>query len=117
MRALRHGEVDTAVVGAVDLCCEPVHTHAAATLGGDGHKAPGDAAVLLVLKRLEDAQRDADEIIAVVGDEDDARATPVGVSQRLGHAHAASGLLTVSEAALAERRFEAAALGRRIEWK
>ena len=79
MRALRHGEVDTAVVGAVDLCCEPVHTHAAATLGGDGHKAPGDAAVLLVLKRLEDAQRDADEIIAVVGDEDDARATPVGV--------------------------------------
>ncbi len=64
LRALRSGELDAAVVGAADLCCEPVHEAAVRALIGD--RAPGDAAVVLVLKRLEDARRDGDRVFAVV---------------------------------------------------
>ena len=49
-RALRHGEADAVVVGAVDLSCEPVHQAALRALGRDC--PPGDAAVVLVLERL-----------------------------------------------------------------
>ena len=58
VRALRAGEIDAAVVGAVDLSCEPVHRAALESLGH--RRAPGDAAVVLVLKRLADARRDGE---------------------------------------------------------
>jgi acyl transferase domain-containing protein/3-hydroxymyristoyl/3-hydroxydecanoyl-(acyl carrier protein) dehydratase len=65
-RALRLGEADAALLGAVDLSCEPVHEHAAAALG---LTAPsGDAAVVLVVKRAEDARRDGDRILALLPD-------------------------------------------------
>ena len=67
-RALSVGELDAAVVGATDLSCQPVHTTALTALEGRS-TAPGDAAVVLVLKRLEDAKRDGDSIIAVLTDE------------------------------------------------
>jgi acyl transferase domain-containing protein len=54
-RGLRIGELDAALVGAVDLSCEPVHRAAAAALLPDDRQIPGDAAVVLVLKRLTDA--------------------------------------------------------------
>ena len=53
MRALAAGTVDAVVVGAVDLSCEPVHVAALAALGD--RRPPGDAAVVLVLKRAADA--------------------------------------------------------------
>ncbi|MCC6592369.1 MAG: acyltransferase domain-containing protein [Xanthomonadales bacterium] len=59
-RALASGEIDAALVGAVDLCDEPV-TRAA------GNAQPGDAAVALVLKRLADAEREGLRVLAVVG--------------------------------------------------
>lgn len=65
-RALRAGEADTALVGAVDLSCEPVHQAALGALGLD--RRPGDAAVVLILKRLADARRDGDDILAVLDD-------------------------------------------------
>ncbi|MEM7023927.1 MAG: acyltransferase domain-containing protein, partial [Pseudomonadota bacterium] len=107
-RALRHGEIDAALVGAVDLSEEPVHRAAAgAVLPADRQRA-GDAAVTLVVKRLADARRDGDRIYAVLDPEQqdatlelslDGDASPV--SQRFGHAHAASGLLHIAAAAVA----------------
>src|SRR5205807_602997 len=40
-RALEHGEIDVALVGAVDLCAEPVHEAAAASVLGAAHAARG----------------------------------------------------------------------------
>ncbi|QLL05502.1 beta-ketoacyl synthase N-terminal-like domain-containing protein [Mycobacterium vicinigordonae] len=108
-RALRRGEIDAAVVGAVDLSCEPVHEAAAHALLGPEQQTPGDAAVVLVLKRSEDARRDGDTILAALPPEQN----PVGeylhigsapgafnLSPLLGHPHAASGLLHVAAGAL-----------------
>ena len=71
-RALRAGELDAAVVGAVDLSHEPVHPRRSRSLGH--RRAPGDAAVVLVLKRLADARRDGNAVHAVLA-EDEAAAT------------------------------------------
>ena len=109
-RALRAGEVDACVVGAVDLSCEPVHGAAAAALLPAEHHVPGDAAVAVVLKRLSDAQRDGNPIYALLPGElpvadpglwfgDVKGAVPLAA--QFGHAHAASGLLQVVAAALA----------------
>jgi acyl transferase domain-containing protein/3-hydroxymyristoyl/3-hydroxydecanoyl-(acyl carrier protein) dehydratase len=65
-RALRCGEADAAVVGAVDLSCEPVHQAALRALGRD--RPPGDAAVVVILERLADARRDGRPVIAVLDD-------------------------------------------------
>ncbi len=99
-RALREGELDAALVGAVDLSDEPVHRAALAALGLDVN--PADAAVVLVLKRLDDARREGIPVLAVLDDE----GTP---TLRLGDgaldpfarakAHAATGLLQVAVAA------------------
>jgi acyl transferase domain-containing protein/3-hydroxymyristoyl/3-hydroxydecanoyl-(acyl carrier protein) dehydratase len=112
-RALREGELDAALVGAVDLCCEPVHAAAAREVLGESFEPPGDAAVVLVLKRLDDARRDGDQVFAVL--EEQREKTPIlrlgpsgadgvlSLTPQLGHAHAASGLLHVAAAALACR--------------
>ncbi len=110
-RGLRAGEIDAAVVGAVDLCCEPVHAEAAAAVLPADRQTPGDAAVVLVLKRLADARRDGDRVYAVL---DEAGEEPgltlrldeqsPGLTPLLGHAHAASGLLLVAAAVLALHR-------------
>ncbi len=115
-RALRAHELDAALVGAVDMSCEPVHVAAlqecqslpSANLSTN---PPGDASVALVLKRLDDAQRDGDKVYAVIGDQAEeagANSLQIGLQngessleQRFGHAHAASGLLHVTAAALA----------------
>ncbi|WP_437279842.1 beta-ketoacyl synthase N-terminal-like domain-containing protein [Sorangium sp. So ce375] len=103
-RALRAGAVDAAVVGAVDLSCEPAHAAALEALGV--HLPPGDAAVVLVLERLDDAVRERHPVLAVIVDEP---ADPglvlssTDLAPRFGHAHAASGLLHVAAAVLACR--------------
>ncbi len=115
-RALRSGDIDAALVGAVDLSCDPVHIAAAATALTEHHRVPGDAAVMLVLKRLDDAERDGDTVYSLVCDapSDGNAADPGSVSDlRLGlgndvrsitdlfgHAHAASGLVHVAAAAV-----------------
>ncbi|MFC8535715.1 beta-ketoacyl synthase N-terminal-like domain-containing protein [Streptomyces sp. NPDC057249] len=107
-RALRAGEADAALVGATDVSCEAVHRAALRELGYEAE--PGDAAVVLVLKLLDAARRDGDEVVAllddgcddepdlVVGDGPDAVFDP---SAAFGRAHAASGLVSVAVAALA----------------
>jgi 3-oxoacyl-(acyl-carrier-protein) synthase/3-hydroxymyristoyl/3-hydroxydecanoyl-(acyl carrier protein) dehydratase len=112
VRGLQDGEIDAAVVAAVDLCCEPVHATAAAeVLPADRH-VPGDAAVALVLKRLADAERDGDSVLAVIrervsvevispeaqrGEEENR------LAEQFGHAHAATGLLCAAGAILSGR--------------
>ncbi|MFF3641083.1 beta-ketoacyl synthase N-terminal-like domain-containing protein [Streptomyces sp. NPDC002564] len=118
-RALAAGEADAVVAAAVDLSHNPVHSDALAAMG---HAAtPGDAAVVLVLKREADATRDGDRILAVLDDspESDA-AEPVLVldsdgglvSDLFGTAHAAHGLLCTAAAVLALYHRAVPGLGR-----
>jgi len=108
-RALVSREIDAAIVGAVDLSAEPVHRAAAREVLPAGSQTSGDAAVALVLKRLDDARRDGDRVLAILTDEP---ATPSSrrwgpgegspdLHALFGHAHAASGLVEVAAAALA----------------
>ncbi|MEV6489816.1 beta-ketoacyl synthase N-terminal-like domain-containing protein [Actinoplanes sp. NPDC051633] len=107
-RALRAGEVDAALVGAVDLSEEPVHRAALTQLGRTAQ--PIDAAVVLVLKRRDDARRDGDRIIALIDrDAPAGDAFPTGL---LGAPHAAASLLDVAAAAFALRHRARPRLGR-----
>lgn len=112
-RALAAGEIDAALVGAVDLSVEPVHMAAAESLFPSDRKRLGDGAVVMILKRLADAERDGDRIFAVIAsdaatDDDryqelrlDTEAGESAVTRRFGHAHAASGLLHAAWAMVA----------------
>jgi acyl transferase domain-containing protein/3-hydroxymyristoyl/3-hydroxydecanoyl-(acyl carrier protein) dehydratase len=101
-RAITRGELDAAIVGAVDFSCEAVHRQASPA-------TPGDAAVALLVKRLADAERDGDRILARFDfDAADAPADlclgdgegGTDLAARVGHAFAASGLVHVAAAAL-----------------
>jgi acyl transferase domain-containing protein len=115
-RALRAGEIDAALVGAVDLSHEPVHLAALADLGLS--TTPGDAAVVLTLKRLADARRDGDTVYATLALPDEhspassavssaqlgdafGTATALDLTPLVGKSHATHGLLHVAAAALA----------------
>jgi acyl transferase domain-containing protein/3-hydroxymyristoyl/3-hydroxydecanoyl-(acyl carrier protein) dehydratase/1-acyl-sn-glycerol-3-phosphate acyltransferase len=106
LRALASGELDAAVVGAVDLSDEVAHRKALAELGVVRPAADGVA--VLVLKRLTDAERDGDEILAVLenapaGSSFGTAPGSVDLLRARGSAHAASGLLQVAAAAIALR--------------
>ena len=101
-RALHKFEVDAAVVGAVDFCCEPVTAAA-------GNTDPADAAVALVLKRLPDAIRDGNRIYALleqlpiadasskqVENVSDLAAVAAFARTQLGDCGAANGLLQIA---------------------
>ncbi|HEY1909448.1 MAG TPA: beta-ketoacyl synthase N-terminal-like domain-containing protein, partial [Vicinamibacterales bacterium] len=105
-QALHDRDVDVAIVGAVDLSCEEVQIAAMPDV------TPGDAAVVLVIKRLEQARRDGDRVYAVLPAVDHgrdatltfeagARGANSALTSQFGHAHACSGLLHVAAAALA----------------
>ncbi|MCB9669268.1 MAG: polyketide synthase dehydratase domain-containing protein [Alphaproteobacteria bacterium] len=100
-RALAVGDIDAAVVGAVDLSHEPVHIAASAAIGAP--RPPGDAAVVLVLERLADARRLGHPVLAVLDAPSGAQVWgPGGVDlvPLFGHAHAASGLVHLAGAVL-----------------
>ena len=106
-RALRRGDLDAALVGAVDLSCEPVQREAAAACLPESNRTAGDAAVALVLRRLDDAERQSLRVYGLVervdGDHEETwgpEADQISLTPRLGHAHAASGLLHLTAAAL-----------------
>ena len=76
---------------------------------GSGGLIPGDAAVVFVLKRAEDARRDGDTVLATLPADQEPRGeflrvgtTPgaLNLTPLLGHAHAASGLLHVAAGVL-----------------
>lgn len=108
IRDLRMHTTDMVLAGAVDICCEITQVTAAQQVLDETRQIPGDAAVVLILKRLSDAQAQGDTIYATLSEPDtnvvpgfelnlaDSCVTPI-----VGHAHAASGLLHVATAALA----------------
>jgi acyl transferase domain-containing protein/3-hydroxymyristoyl/3-hydroxydecanoyl-(acyl carrier protein) dehydratase len=104
-RALRRGELDAALVGAVDLSVHELHEDAAAQVLPRGALPAGDAAVTLVLKRRVDAEASGDRLYAVLDDSegDDSLTLGAGdaiIAARFGHAHAADGLLRLASGAL-----------------
>lgn len=109
-RALSAGEIDAAIVAAVDLSCEPVQRTAAQAALPAHRGAPADACVALVLKRAADARRDGDHVLAILGGAVENGAVLAlddresALAPRLGHAHAASGLVYVAAAIAAGRR-------------
>ena len=64
VRALQRGELDLALAGGVELTGDLRSRLAEAALSKD--TIPGEGAVAIVLKRVEDAQRDGDRIYAVI---------------------------------------------------
>ncbi|MEV6556986.1 beta-ketoacyl synthase N-terminal-like domain-containing protein [Nocardia sp. NPDC051756] len=106
-RALLAGAVDAALVGAVELSGEPAHSAALTAL--DPEAQPGDAAVVLALKRLTDARRDGNDVLAILDTEAGPADLSVGpgtefdVRDLFGSAHAATGLVTVATAVFALR--------------
>ena len=106
-RALRGGEIDAAIVGAVDLVDQIVHRAALGELGEDPRGS--DAAVALVLKRRGDV-REGETVLALLDDsasDDPARlhvgdgATELDLFATIGKPHAATGLVQVAAAVLA----------------
>lgn len=106
---LQNNEIDAALVGAVDLSCEPVHHQAAKAVLPKDKQNPGDAAVALVLKRLSDAKKDNETIYGIFSTNENAAAKKANHSISLtdsthshlfGHSHVASGLLHVLDAVI-----------------
>ena len=94
VRAIANDEIDAAIVGAVDLGCEPVNQRASGQPGTD-------AAIALVLKSVSAAEAAGDRIYAIVdpfGD-DDFPLLPQWRAE-LGNAGAADALLRIATGAL-----------------
>ncbi|MFV8749676.1 beta-ketoacyl synthase N-terminal-like domain-containing protein [Nannocystaceae bacterium ST9] len=107
-RALRRGELDTALVGGVDLSCHEVHVDALAAIEGQ-RTTPGDAAIVLVLRRLSDARRSGDRVLAILDEGPgelrlDPSVDEFGLRRRLGRCWAAGDLRDLGAALIAGRR-------------
>ncbi|MFK7989539.1 MAG: beta-ketoacyl synthase N-terminal-like domain-containing protein [Sandaracinaceae bacterium] len=93
VRALERGDLEAALVGAVDRSAEPVHETALRALGVE--VSSGDAAVSLVLRRRQDALRDGQPVLASI--ELDREEGP-RFESGLPRAHAAHGLVELAGA-------------------
>ncbi|MBT4162702.1 MAG: hypothetical protein HOE54_15455, partial [Gammaproteobacteria bacterium] len=111
MTAIQRGELDAAIVGAVDLANEQVQAEAVSRLqnvkgnNSSENRDTADAAVLLLIKSEAQAIADGDEILALIErsdpqareeNADDEVATQIDTG--LKGAHAAEGLLNIATA-------------------
>lgn len=113
-RALQQCDINLAVVAAVDMAAEPVHSAALASFGTQLTDNQTDGAVALLLQRKSDAQATGRTIYAelssaaTMGSEAEASAadaqaatlTQTDVAAAMGNVHAAAGLLSVAAGAL-----------------
>lgn len=88
---LRRGEIDAAIVGAIDLAGDPRAALARQHLGGSADDGE-DAAVCLVLRRLDDAIQDDRRILAVIHRVESTAGAPSSIP---GPAGAATSLVEV----------------------
>ncbi len=103
VRLLQAGEIEQALVGAVDLAGDIRAVFAAHSLGRNA--VPGEGAAAIVLKRLDDALRDGDRIYATVkglgATTGEAYAAElIGVEADVGACGAATGLAAVVKASI-----------------
>jgi acyl transferase domain-containing protein/3-hydroxymyristoyl/3-hydroxydecanoyl-(acyl carrier protein) dehydratase/1-acyl-sn-glycerol-3-phosphate acyltransferase len=110
---LANGEADAVIVGAVDLSHERVHLAALAALGIDA--PPGDAAIAMVLERLDDARAKGHPVLAVIEPNSPENApnsertcfgddvASFDASKSFGRPHAALGMLQAAAATVALR--------------
>lgn len=102
MRGLASHEFDAAVVGAVDLCSEPIHEFRLQQSHSAAPSLPGDAAIAFIIKRRKDAEQSGDPILALIrlqetGDIAESRqVTSDKVTARFGDCGAAAGLLEIA---------------------
>lgn len=96
--ALSRGELDMALVGAVDMCCVDVHEDAVAAITD---RPAGDVSVMLLVQRLDDAQAAGHPILAVLGGPA-GEPWPSDRTAPLGYAHAAEGLTQLGAAVLSQ---------------
>ena len=112
--ALRQGELDVALAGAVDLagdlrslfCTDAVLPYSREgcsrpfDAGADG-AIPGEGAACVVLKRLADAQRDGDRIYALVRSVGTAQGNPLDSGAQAGKTYAQALARAYAEAGVA----------------
>ena len=108
IRSLRSKEIDTAVVGAVDVCCNVFHMEATKDVLDKYKHIPGDAAIALVVKRLDDARRDGDKIHAIISKKLQNKPSLVIYNEgdnnfikNYGYPHSAVGMLNILAGVLA----------------
>lgn len=101
IKALRRGELDTALVCGVDLSCEAVHLAALSALEGHASR-PSDAAIVLVLRRSSDARREGQRVLAILDEGPAGQPRPV-LDARLGRCWAAGDLRDLGAALLTGR--------------
>jgi acyl transferase domain-containing protein/3-hydroxymyristoyl/3-hydroxydecanoyl-(acyl carrier protein) dehydratase/1-acyl-sn-glycerol-3-phosphate acyltransferase len=105
-RALRNGEANAAIVGAVDFSAEPVHKKALKALAGNSEDC-ADGGVVMVLMRLEDAIKAGHSVMATVSrrSKSDVEWTvQPELAPRIGRSHASYGLLQLAGAVVACQR-------------
>lgn len=96
MTAIHKGELDAAIVGAVELGNENVHQYAINKLGLNPQPS-SDAAILLVVKNLEQAKIDGDDILALISTSEESKNELVSQNNTFTQgAHSAAGLLNIS---------------------
>ncbi|MCZ6502148.1 MAG: beta-ketoacyl synthase N-terminal-like domain-containing protein, partial [Gammaproteobacteria bacterium] len=101
LTAIGRGELDAAIVGAVDLADEQVHAAAISKITS-GHVSTADAAVLMVVKSVARAKQDGDQILALIAQGDESSQEnpdePAEHAEPNPVAHAAQGLLNLAAA-------------------
>lgn len=118
-RALRAGELQVAIVGAVDLSCEPIHAEAARHVLPPDQQVPADAAVAVVLMRRAEATRRGLPVLGALDGAGEGVCLGEGgepLELRLGHAHAASGLVHLAAAIAITSRRARPGRGAPIPW-
>ncbi|MEI8378669.1 MAG: beta-ketoacyl synthase N-terminal-like domain-containing protein [Planctomycetota bacterium] len=103
LRGLANHEFDAAVIGAVDLCSEPIHEYRLQSQSNStAPSLPGDAAIAFVIKRRKDAEQAGDPILGLIRLQEaenvteSRQVTSDKVSARFGDCGAAAGLLEVA---------------------
>jgi len=109
-RALRNREVDLFLAGAVDLSTEQLHRDICAALPELMYRKHLDGGVVFALKRLKDAIRDGDAILAEIDPGPARRTETIGdgrgtatFSVENGFAHCAAGALDLAMSIVLER--------------